>query len=440
MREDSDILQDLLDEYGMWRAEDDSKLRALADLIEGLPVGEKILVFSEYKDTVDYLATHLPKWTNRPMGSASGQSGDAVYMARRFAPRANEHLGGLPQGESEIDVLLTTDVLSEGQNLQDAGTVVNWDLPWTIIKVIQRAGRVDRVGQKAETIKVLSFLPQAGVESVIQLRARLLQRLKNAEQILGGGERFFDDDDFTTDLEGLFDGTANLSEDEGEVDSSSYALGIWESATDHDRRIALDLQEVIYSTKVAPSDAQAAVITYGRTDTGTDLLIRSTADETTFLTPIEALTATASDVAEQAGQVLADHLEHVGRAATAMTEQVKQNTVLLNHGLRKRLYDFLARQVGRIDLPTLTVARTSVLIDAIVANPLREGIKGEINGILRSVRVLGDDGGQLERLLTLHDEHAIVDVRDLGTDRVRIVTSMGFNPAGEAEGAAVWRQ
>lgn len=429
LREDSRTLQRLLNDYGVWRPEEDTKLDALGRLLDGLSVGEKILVFSEYKDTVDYLATHLPRWTNRSFAAASGSSGDPVRLARRFAPLANSHLGGLPEGESEIDVLLTTDVLSEGQNLQDASIVVNWDLPWTIIKVIQRAGRVDRVGQQAETIRVMSFLPQAGVEGIIQLRARLLQRLKNSEQILGGGERFFDDDDFTTDLAGLFDGTANLGEDEGEVDSSSYALGIWESATDHDRRTALDLQKVVYSTKQAEADRDAHVITYGITDAGTDLLVRSTADDMVFLTPMEALAALESELGEAPAPVLGTHLEHVERAAVAMTEQVRQNTVLLNHGLRKRLYDFLTKQSGRIDLPALTHAHIGQIVEAVTSNPLRESAKGEVNAILRSVRVLGEDGGQLERLLALHDDHLLVDVRDLGVDRVQLVTSMGFNPA-----------
>lgn len=428
VRDDSHNLQTLLDAYGIWKPVDDTKLRALGELVESLPEGQKVLVFSEYKDTVDYLHQHLPMYTNRPMASASGQSADPVRLARRFSPTANDHIGGLPDGETEIDVLLTTDVLSEGQNLQDAGIVVNWDLPWTIIKVIQRAGRVDRVGQRAESIRVLSFLPQEGIESVINLRARLLSRLKNSAQILGGDERFFDDDDFSTDIAGLFDGTADLGEEEGEVDSSSYALGVWQAANDTDRRIALDLQEVVYSTKAVEAETPQHVITYGRTDTGTDLLVRSTLDSVEFLTPMEALTATESSVVEKAAAVLDSHLAYVKRAFESMTEQAKQNTVLLNHGLRKRLYDFLAKQGDRMDLPTPTVARTHLVLDALANNPLREAIKSEVNQVLRSVKALGDDGGQLQRLLALHDEHSLVDVRDLGADRVQIVTSMGFNP------------
>ena len=75
-------------------------------------------------------------------------------------------------------MLVATDVLSEGQNLQDCAIVVNYDLPWAIIRLIQRAGRVDRIGQKAEKILCYSFLPADGVERIIRLRARVRQRLQ----------------------------------------------------------------------------------------------------------------------------------------------------------------------------------------------------------------------------------------------------------------------
>ena len=426
--QDSGVLRGLLDAYGVWDVDEDSKLHALGELIDGLSPGEKILVFTEYKDTADYLSEHLSKWTEKPYLTASGGSGDPVRIARRFAPHANEHLGGLPDGEQEVDVLLSTDVLSEGQNLQDASIIVNWDLPWTTIKVIQRAGRVDRVGQKATTIRVLSFLPQDGVETVIRLFARLDDRLEAFQEILGGNEDFFritTSEDF---IKGLFDGSAVLGEDEGEVDASSYALGIWEAASKLDRRIALDLQEVVYSTKWTKNESDPHVITYGKTDAGADLLVRSTSTDLKFLTPMEALKATESPEVEEPADRLDTHLDHVAKAATAMSEQVKEKTVLLNHGLRKHLYDFLAKQTERIDIPETTRTRAVQLIDAVTANPIRDTIKTELIGILRSVKALGDDGGQLERLLVLHEENSLLDIRDLGADRVQIVSSLGFRP------------
>ena len=91
-------------------------------------------------------------------------------------------------------MLVATDVLSEGQNLQDCAIVVNYDLPWAIIRLIQRAGRVDRIGQQAETILCYSFLPADGVERIIRLRGRVRQRLRENAEVVGTDEAFFEDD------------------------------------------------------------------------------------------------------------------------------------------------------------------------------------------------------------------------------------------------------
>ena len=85
-------------------------------------------------------------------------------------------------------------MLSEGQNLQDAAIIVNYDLPWAIIRLIQGAGRVDRIGQKAETMLCYSFLPADGVEHIIRLRARVRQRLQENAEVVGTDETFFEDD------------------------------------------------------------------------------------------------------------------------------------------------------------------------------------------------------------------------------------------------------
>lgn len=424
---DSRVLQQLLDDYGTWNYSDDGKLRALGELIEGLDLDEKVLIFSEYKDTVDYIAEYLPKFTTRSMASVSGQSEDPLKIARRFAPNANLALGGLPNGESEVNVLITTDVLSEGQNLQDAAIIINWDLPWTIIKVIQRAGRVDRVGQKAREIRVVSFLPQDGVEGVINLHTRLVKRLKNNEEIFGGNERFFDED-VLVELRGLYDGTAVLDDAEGEVDAASMALEIWQSATKEDRRQALDLPKLVFSTKPVGQEQPTSVIAYGQTDSSTDLLVRMTGENAQFITPIEALEAMKCSPGLDPATQLPDHIEQLAAAIDAMTEQVEKSMVLVHHGLRKRLYDFLVKQGNRIDLSDSVHTKTSDLVQSVVTSPIQESAKADVSAILRSVKTLGDDHGQLERLLTLHEEHRLLEIRDHGVDRVQLITSMGLNP------------
>ena len=152
-------------------------------------------------------------------------------MAWRFSPESNEKRE-LIKPEDELRVLIATDVLSEGQNLQDCSLIVNYDLPWAIIRLIQRAGRVDRIGQKAENIFCYSFLPADGVERIIRLRARVRLRLQENAEVVGTDEAFFEDDrndqailDLYNEKAGILDGDID-----GEVDLASYAYQIWKNA------------------------------------------------------------------------------------------------------------------------------------------------------------------------------------------------------------------
>ena len=130
-------------------------------------------------------------------------------------------------------------MLSEGQNLQDAHVVVNYDLPWAIIRLIQRAGRVDRIGQKAEEILCHSFLPAEGVERIIDLRGRVRARLKENAEVVGADEAFFEDDDSQAIINlynehaGILDG-----DPEGDVDLASHAYQIWKNAISEDPSLA----------------------------------------------------------------------------------------------------------------------------------------------------------------------------------------------------------
>jgi len=115
----------------------------------------------------------------------TGDDDDPTAFARRFSPHSNAKLGGLPDGQSELRVLVATDVLSEGQNLQDARIVVNYDLPWATIRLVQRAGRVDRIGQESSEVLVYTFDVLDGLDGLLRLRRRLVRRLNEAGAVLG---------------------------------------------------------------------------------------------------------------------------------------------------------------------------------------------------------------------------------------------------------------
>ena len=168
-------------------AAEDGKLEQLKELLAGELRGKKVLVFSSFKDTSRYLHASLTSPECEEWREAAG----APYIRRidsgnhpeerggilqQFAPVANE---ASPLPETEIDVLLSTDVLSEGQNLQDCGVIINYDLTWNPIRLVQRNGRIDRIGSPhTETgIRIYNMFPERELENLLRLVERLTDRI-----------------------------------------------------------------------------------------------------------------------------------------------------------------------------------------------------------------------------------------------------------------------
>jgi hypothetical protein len=189
---------------------------------------------------------------------ATGSSENATDIARRFSPQSNKkHLGKREFAASmpaDIRVLIATDVLSEGQNLQDCHIVVNYDLPWAIIRLIQRAGRVDRIGQKSDKIYCYSFLPEDGLETILDLRGRLQKRIKENAEAVGSDEVFFDGD--PVNIQDLYNEKAGIldEDDDDDVDLASYCYHLWKNGCDKHpelRNLIPELPNVVYATKRA---------------------------------------------------------------------------------------------------------------------------------------------------------------------------------------------
>ncbi len=249
--EDARDLLELLSEFGKWNPKGDTKLEALQQLLTKKYPKEKVLVFTQFADTVRYLTDELKARGLSRFEGVTGQSDDPTGLAWRFSPVSNEKV---IRPEDELRVLVATDVLSEGQNLQDCAIVVNYDLPWALIRLVQRVGRIDRIGQKSENIYCYSFLPAEGLEKIIRLRSRVKQRLVESGDVLGSDEQFFEDDlnnqvlkDLYTEKSGILDGDFD-----SEVDLASYAYQIWHNATKNDPSLAkkmAELPEVVYSSR-----------------------------------------------------------------------------------------------------------------------------------------------------------------------------------------------
>ena len=244
-------------------------------------------------------------------------------------------------------------MLSEGQNLQDCSIIVNYDLPWAIIRLIQRAGRVDRIGQQADTIHCYSFLPADGVERIIRLRARVRTRLTENKEVVGSDEAFFEDDDTENPIQDLYSEKAGIldGDDEGEVDLASLAYQIWKNAIQEDPRlqkIIEELSDVVFATKaigkVAPSPEGALV--YIRTPDDSDSLVRVDSEgEIVTQSPLAILRAAECSPEETALERADWHHDIVGKGVAHLMQEERTTHGALGRpsGARFKTYDRLKR-------------------------------------------------------------------------------------------------
>lgn len=185
-------LQDLHDRTAPLAARD-AKLARLKELLAGELKGKKLLIFTSYKDTARYLYRELaerdPAWLKaagdphvRRIDSGNHPN-ERTGIVAAFAPVAMASRGHIEPTDREIDVLISTDVLSEGQNLQDCGVMINYDLTWNPIRLVQRSGRIDRLRSPHERISVWNMFPEKELEKLLRLVERLTGRITQIDDL-----------------------------------------------------------------------------------------------------------------------------------------------------------------------------------------------------------------------------------------------------------------
>lgn len=173
--------------------ETDAKLQELKSrLRSGIPQKTgKALIFTQYADTARYLYDALSDGGKaQDVESVYGNDKNKAQVAARFAPRANPQIRVAVQ--DEVRLLIATDVMSEGLNLQDCDVVVNYDLHWNPVRLIQRFGRIDRIGSENERIWGFNFLPETQLEAQLGLQNVLKQRIKEIHDTIGEDSAILD--------------------------------------------------------------------------------------------------------------------------------------------------------------------------------------------------------------------------------------------------------
>lgn len=416
---------------GEWKPSQDEKLNLLYDLLAKKHPKEKVLVFSQYSDTARYVGRQLKERGMSNVAIVDGDTDDVVAQTMLFSPKSNHAPTQIPV-EDQTRVLVATDMLSEGQNLQDAHIVVNFDLPWAIIRLIQRAGRVDRIGQTARSVFCYSFFPQEGIEKLINLRNRLNKRINENAGVIGSDEIFFEGNE--RNLRDLFNeksGILDEDEDDGEVDLSSQAYQIWDSATKNDKALAeriKSLADVVYSTKGA-GDNGTGVITYAKTKNDTDVLMwldvggemRSTSPVKIF----KALEATRStprlDPLDNHHELVRSALEKIESSAGSIVNGVLGSP----NSLKNRLFTIMQSRLKQNLMPLFEQGLKEAA-GAVYNYPMRESARSQLKRMFQQKR---DADDILEVALGLHKDGLLCIVpEDNGGsgNAAKIICSMGL--------------
>ena len=172
--------------------QNDAKLLALKKLLSEDLKGQKVIVFTYYRDTARYLFRELAGENSQEFRQKAGNplirrmdSGvspsERARIIESFAPVSNNR-PSLKGSEKEVDILISTDVLSEGQNLQDCGILLNYDLHWNPTRMVQRAGRIDRIGSEFTTLLIHNMFPDEGLERLLRLVESLNRKISDIDR------------------------------------------------------------------------------------------------------------------------------------------------------------------------------------------------------------------------------------------------------------------
>lgn len=414
LKEDVEELQSILINCGPIEPEKDSKVKRLVKLIKEDHPDQKVLVFTQYSDTAMYLKKALEYFGVEQLEGVTGGSEDPTSLVWKFSPKSNNKKY---KKEEQIRVMIATDVLSEGQNLQDCSIIVNYDLPWAIIRLIQRAGRVDRIGQQSEQILCYSFMPAEGIEKIIGLRARVSERLKANAEVIGTDEEFFEEETISSEqIVDLYNERSNIldAEEENEVDLASYAYEVWKGIGEKHpelKELVPKLPPVIHSTKkyMSGPNNPEGVLVYIRNTDGNDGLIWVDEDDNVISqSPYEILKAAECHYDTKPIKKDRFHFQYVKRGVKHLIKNTSSRfggQLGRPSGARFKTYERLTRIEANGLLLETELQDLRVIIQEIYNFPLQRNARDIIN---KQIRSQISNESFLELITDLHLEGKLV--------------------------------
>ena len=258
---DIEVLNELMSMLNVITPENDGKLQSLLNVISNKienPINsnnKKVLIFSAFSDTAEYLYEHVSAYIKEKYGlntavitgSIDGKTTIKNFKATLnnvltcFSPISKDKAVLLPDSNDEIDILIATDCISEGQNLQDCDCVINYDIHWNPVRIIQRFGRVDRIGSNNESIQLVNFWPDMDLDDYINLKGRVETRMKISIMSSTGDDDLINAEE-KGDLEYRKQQLKRLQEEVVDIEDMSTGISIMDLGLNEFR---LDLLEYI---------------------------------------------------------------------------------------------------------------------------------------------------------------------------------------------------
>ena len=258
---DIEVLNGLMSMLNVITPKYDGKLQSLLKVISEKienPINinnKKVLIFSAFSDTAEYLYEHVSVYIKEKYGlntavitgSIDGKTTIKNFKATLnnvltcFSPISKDKSVLLPDSNDEIDILIATDCISEGQNLQDCDCVINYDIHWNPVRIIQRFGRVDRIGSKNESIQLVNFWPDMDLDEYINLKGRVETRMKISIMSSTGDDNLINAEE-KGDLEYRKQQLKRLQEEVVDIEDMSTGISIMDLGLNEFR---LDLLEYI---------------------------------------------------------------------------------------------------------------------------------------------------------------------------------------------------
>ena len=283
LEEDSQTIDSLIKMVSNITPEHDSKLQKLFELIANKinnPINEnnkKILIFSAFADTADYLYDNISTFVKNNFGletavvtgsiegrtTIKGLKPTLNNVLTCFSPLSKNKKLLMPHNKAEIDILIATDCISEGQNLQDCDYLTNYDIHWNPVRIIQRFGRIDRIGSKNARIQLVNFWPDIELDDYINLKSRVETRMKISVMTSTGDDDLINPEE-KGDLEYRKLQLKRLQEEVVNIEDMSTGISIMDLGLNEFR---LDLLEYVKTHEdLAKKPKGLHSVTYANTD------------------------------------------------------------------------------------------------------------------------------------------------------------------------------